>query len=183
VSDEVKRCEWCRGTQKRLVTHVGTREQHGMPCACLVTDLPVRFFYQPEDYGCGIAAIAIATQHDYATVRRLLVMSEDLSGHTLGAGLNVAQADDILDQLGFAWRARYSNLHRLGTVRNPWPCEPFADTHVAHVRSLSQASNHFVCWLRDGRVLDPWWGVVQGLHRYSQVYSIKGLYRIAEASP
>lgn len=183
MTDEVKKpCAWCGDTKKRLVTHVGTNEKHGMPCACLHTDLPVSFIYQPESYGCGIAAIAMATSTDYWAVRRLLVMSEDLSGQTVNAGLNVAQADDIVDQLGFAWRARYTNNHRLAVARDPWPCAPFADTHVVHVRSLSNASNHYVCWLRDGRVLDPWWGVISGLHRYPQVFSVKGLYRIEAAA-
>lgn len=171
-------CSWCNGTQKRMVTHVGTDEKHGMPCACTHTDLPVPFLYQPEDYGCAIAAIAMATRNDYPRVRRLLVMSEDLSGETVNAGVNVGQVDDILFDLGFAWRALYQNNHRLGVARDPWPCAPFADTHVAHVRNLSDSGHHFVCWLRDGRVLDPWWGVVQGLHRYPQVHSIKGLFPI-----
>lgn len=173
-------CGWCSGTKKHFVTHLGTGDKHGMPCACQTLDLPIPFIYQPEDYGCGIAAIAMATRRDYKTVRRLLVMSEDLSGLDSSGGVNVGQVDDILDELGFAWRARYQNNHRLGAAREQWPCPPFAETHVCHVRSLSDSGNHFVCWLRDGRVLDPWWGVIGGLHRYPQVFSIKGLYRLGD---
>lgn len=169
-------CGWCGGSGKRLVEHVGRHERHGMPCACKAEGLTVPFLYQLEDSGCAIAAIAMATRREYAEVRRLLVMSEDLTGHGTSGGVNVGQVDDMLDELGFAWRARYENNHRLSIVRDPWPCPPFAETHVCHVRNLSDSGHHFVTLLADGRVLDPWWGVIGGLHRYPRVHSIKGLY-------
>lgn len=173
-------CTWCSGTKKHRVTHIATGEMHGMPCACVHTDLPIPFLYQEEDCGCGIAALAMATRRSYSEVRRLIVMSEDLSGHTIGAGVNVAQVDDILEQLGFAWQARYPSCHRLALPRDPWPCAPWADVHLCHVRNLSDSGHHYVVMIRDGRVLDPWWGVVQGLHRYPGVHSIKAVYAIRD---
>jgi hypothetical protein len=170
-------CQWCAGSKKRVVTHAHTGELHGMPCACQA-DLPIPFIYQPDDYGCGIAAVAMATCTPYPEVRRLLVMSNDLSGVDKSGGVNVGQVDDLIDHLGFAWRARAAHVHRLASQRTPWPCQPFADTHVVYVRNLSDNAHHFVCLLRDGRVLDPWWGVINGLHRYPMVHSIKGLFRI-----
>jgi hypothetical protein len=169
-------CSWCDGTKVRLVRHVKTQEQHRMPCAC-AHELPIPFIYQPEENGCGIAAIAMATQQPYAEVRKLLVMSVDLSGFT-DEGVNVGQVDDMLDHLGFAWRARYQSEHRLARKRDPWPCPPWADIHLCQVRSLSDSGGHYVVMLRDGRVLDPWWGVIGGLHRYPQVHSIKSLHQI-----
>jgi hypothetical protein len=172
-------CTWCNGTGKRPVLHCGTSEVHGMPCACLHTDLAVPFIYQDGDRcGCGIAAAAMATRTDYAAVRKLLVMSADLSGQTIGAAVDVDQMADMLDTLGFAWQTRYPECHRLAMARDPWPCAPWADTHVARVRDLSDCHDHYICWLRDGRVLDPWWGVLPGLHRYPRVYSINGLFRV-----
>jgi hypothetical protein len=171
-------CSWCAGAKFRLVRHVKTHEQHRMPCAC-AHDLPIAFIYQPEENGCGIAAVAMATQRPYAEVRKLLLMSVDLSGFVLDDGVNVAQVDEMLEVLGFAWQARYPNLHRLAAPRPDWPCEPWADVHLCHVRSLSDSGGHYVVMLRDGRVLDPWWGVIGGLHRYPQVHSIKSLHPIA----
>lgn len=178
---EATPCQWCNGSQRRVVVHAATHESHGMPCVCTAGTLPLQFLYQPETNGCGIAAIAMATATPYAEVRRRLVMSADLSGAT-GQGVDVGQIDDLLGALGFAWQARYAHCHRLRAPRNPWPCEPWADVHLCMVRNLSDSSGHFVVLLRDGRVLDPWWGVVGGLHRYPQVYSIKALYRVP-ASP
>lgn len=172
-------CTWCNGTKQRLVRHVTTEEHHRMPCACSYDDLQIPFIYQPEENGCGIAAVAMATRRSYAEVRKLLLMSVDLSGFVLDDGVNVGQIDDLLEALGFAWQARYPNLYRLGTVRPEWPCAPWGDVHVCHVRSLSDSGGHFVVLLKDGRVLDPWWGVIGGLHRYPQVHSIKSLHPIA----
>jgi hypothetical protein len=178
---ETTPCSYCGGTQRRLVRNTATGELHGMSCAC-AHELPVPFVYQPEENGCGIAAVAMATQRSYADVRKLLVMSVDLSGFT-DEGVNIGQLDDLLDTLGFAWRARYQNDHRLGRKRDPWPCAPWADIHLCQVRNLSNTSGHYVVLLGDGRVLDPWWGVIGGLHRYPVVHSIKSLHALPAPTP
>jgi hypothetical protein len=176
MSDEAKACTWCNGTGRRVVRHAGTGEKHGMNCACQITDLPIGFVYQEEESGCGIAAVAMATRQSYRDVRRLLSMAKDLSDERFG--VDVEQIDNLLDALGFAWQTRYLNEARLAMQRDPWPCAPWADVHLCHVRSLSDAGHHYVVMIRDGRVLDPWWGVIQGLHRYPSVHSIKAVYRV-----
>ncbi len=182
MSDAVQLCTWCNGTGRRAVRHAGTGELHGMVCACRVTDLPIPFVYQLEDNGCGVAAIAMATSHTYADVRRLLSVCNDLS-ECSDTGVDFDQVEGLLDQLGFSWQTRFHIDNRLHRVRDPWPCNPWADVHICNVRSLSDYGYHYVVWLRDGRVLDPWWGVVQGLHRYPSVRSIKAVYPIATPQP
>lgn len=172
-------CSDCGGKGQRLIPHSGTRELHRVMCACQYDDLPLKLVYQADDSGCMIAAVATAVGKSYAEIRRLVNPGHDFSTNGIGIDAGVA----ILDRLGYAVMTRYgSDPRRGGAPRDPWPCAPWADVHICMVRNLSNTGTHVVVLLKDGRVLDPWWGVVQGLHRYDSVMSIMAIHRVRPES-
>jgi hypothetical protein len=145
-----------------------------MPCACTVTDLPVRFQYQEDARGCVLAAVAMATNSLYKDLRPFVGLSIDLERE----GIDHIEMEDLIAHVGFAWQNRGKTDARLKTLREQWPCPIWTKTAVATVRNLSNTGAHAVAVLRDGRVLDPWWGVISGLHRYPEVWQIWGLYPV-----
>jgi hypothetical protein len=161
------------------VRHKVTGELHQVRCACTYEDLPLRLVYQAEKSGCVLAAVATATGLSYAEVRQYVDLSHDFTEN--GTYLSVAAS--ILDRLGYAVQTRYRNDPRLGGApRDPWPSEPWADVILCEVTNLPNRGQHAVVLLTDGRVLDPWWGVVQGLHRYPAVHSMTAVYRVGPQS-
>jgi len=175
VSAEVKCPDCVDGV--RMVLHKGTGERHPMRCACQVTDLPVRLVYQPESCGCVLAAVATIVGKSYRDVRHRVGMDHDYTKQ----GSHMGIAYELLAEFGYAIQLRYRNNQRLNAPREEWPCSPWADLHIAEVRNLADTTMHAVVVLRDGRVLDPWWGVVDGLHRYPRVLNIAGVFRVAPA--
>lgn len=168
-------CNDCGGSGKRLTRHKVTAELHQVRCACTYDDLPLRLVYQPNKADCVLAAIATATGNTYADVRQYFDLSHDFTEK----GTDFGAAASILDRLGFAVQLRYRTDPRLGYApRDPWPCEPWADVHLCEVTNLPNAGQHAVVLLKDGRVLDPWWGVVQGLHRYPRVISMMAIHDV-----
>lgn len=170
-------CLYCVEGQRR-VTHSATGEIHTMSCFCTVKDLPVKVVIQPEPSGCGLAALATVAGLTYEDVRSLIHIDRDFTKE----GTFESELQSLFDRLGFAWQFRTAFEARLGTKRAQWPCAPWAPIHLSFVKNLSNNAYHFVVMLKDGRVIDPWWGVVQGLHRYPEVLSIYGMYRVGVPS-
>jgi hypothetical protein len=170
-------CAHCVGG-KRAVRHSKTGEFHTTRCFCQYDDLQFPVVIQPENSGCAVAAIATVAELPYTTVRALIHLDRDFTVE----GTYEREMHELLDRLGFAYQQRYAIEQRLNTKRSPWPCAPWASSHIAMVRNLADSAWHYVVMQRDGRVLDPWWGVVHGLHRYPEVSSITGLYRVAVPS-
>ncbi len=164
---------------KRRVQHRGTGEYHGVACHCQVADLPLRLVIQPERMGCVLAAVATVVGKSYGEIRQLVDLSHDFTEQ--GTFLTVAQS--ILERLGYAYQLRYSYDPRLNLSRPEWPCAPWAAVHICEVQNLTETGQHAVVLLRDGRVLDPWWGIVQGLHRYRRVVSMMAVYPVAAPDP
>jgi len=173
-----KPCEWCKGEKVRRILHRGTGELHRVSCAC-THELPVRFVYQPENSGCCIAAVAMIVGKSYFDVKQLMNVEHDLSCE----GIHYHEWQDLLVDLGFASQFRSSWSPRLKDNRAVWPCAPWADLHFCEVINTRASGQHSVVLLRDGRVLDPWWGVLQGLHRYPRVVSMTAVYRVPEKAP
>lgn len=175
MSDETEKvCPHC-SEGFREVRHSGTGESHRVKCFCQ-EEIPISVVLQPEDSGCAVAAVATVAGISYKEARALLRMDRDLTTE----GSYDFEIQEMLDFLGFASQIRYSTIRRLNGARRLDWMKPWAPVHIATVRSLSNTGTHFVVMLADGRVLDPWWGVVQGLHRYSEVFNIIGFYRISE---
>jgi hypothetical protein len=176
VSEQPQVCPDCGGTGRRKVLNRATGEHHNVRCQCTYDDLPLRVVYQPERSGCAIAAAATVAGKSYAEVRQMMLLERDFNAE----GADTFELQSLLDQLGFAYQIRYATVARLGHIpRDPWPCAPWAPLHICTVKNLSDTGYHFVVLLPDGRVLDPWWGVVQGLHRYPRVTEMMGLYPVA----
>lgn len=172
-------CPDCRGEKRRKVFHKETREYHRVRCHCTYEDLPLKLVIQPENCGCALAAVATVVGKTYAEVRQYIHMDRDFTQQ----GTYDNEMLSLLEVFGYSYQSRSRWVSRLDAEREQWPCEPWADVHLCVVRNLPDTSYHMVVMLRDGRVLDPWWGVVQGLHRYSAVLSIHAVYPIKEEVP
>lgn len=172
-------CEDCNGTAFRLTLNKITKDLIRVPCACTVKDLPLKLVYQRERSDCLVAAIATAVQKPYKDVRFAYDLAHDFSGE----GMHMSQAAAVLDYFGFAIRWRHSTDPRLNYApRDPWPSEAFAGVTICDVRTLSEHCDHAVVLIRDGRVLDPYWGVLQGLHRFTAVNSMMGVFPVKAAA-
>lgn len=172
-------CEYGCDGGKRLVRHKRTGELHGCRCPCTYKDLPLKVVLQPENAGCMLAAVATITGKTYAEIRHLVTMGHDFSTE----GTHGAVTDEIFAHLGYAVQERFRYDPRLEAQRPRWPLAPWADVHLCQVQNLPDTGMHAVVLLRDGRVLDPWWGVVHGLHRYPRVSSMTAVYKVAVAEP
>jgi hypothetical protein len=169
-------CPDCKDEGKRRVLNTGTEEYHSVRCHCQYTDLPIPLVLQAEKSGCGIAAIATVVGKTYKEVRQFIHIDRDFTSD----GMYDSEMEDLLEVFGYSWQARGKNQPRLSTKREVWPPLPFAPLHIAQVKNLPDKRWHYVVMLEDGRVLDPWWGVVQGLHRYPEVCVVHGLWKIPE---
>jgi hypothetical protein len=166
-------CEFCDGKGTRDILHRGTNERHRVKCACK-HELPIRFVYQGDRSGCCIAAAAMVVGQKYFDVKQLLNIETDLRDD----GVTIEQVRNVFEYYGFAYQTRYHQLTRLCRDRDVWPCEPWADVHFCEVINTRASGQHAIVLLRDGRVLDPWWGVLQGLHRYPRVVSMTAVYKV-----
>lgn len=170
---EEKVCPDCEGKTKRRVLHRVKQEWHTVKCHCQFTT-QVPLVIQPESHGCGIAAVATVAQKTYKEVRQWIHLDRDFTKE----GMYTNEMEELLMVYDFTWQVIWPNATRLGTKRTPWPPAPWADLHVAQVRNLSDSGWHFVVIQNDGLVLDPCWGVIQGLHRYPEVNAVYGLYKL-----
>lgn len=113
-------------------------------------------------------------RRSYFEVKQLLNVEHDLSCE----GINRYEIDSIFDHYGFSIQRRFKHDNRLKRDRDLWPCAPWADFHWCEVINTRGSGQHAVVLLRDGRVLDPWWGVLQGLHRYPEIVSMAAVYPV-----
>ncbi len=168
-------CDDCGGTLYRLALNKITQDLIRVPCACNVKDLPLKLVYQRERSDCLVAAVATAIGKPYQDIRFAYDLTHDFSDE----GMHMNAAASILDRYGYAVQWRYATDPRLNYApRNPWPPAPWADVTICDVRTLSEHCDHAVVLLRDGRVLDPYWGVLQGLHRFTKVNSMMAVYAV-----
>jgi hypothetical protein len=172
-------CEFCKDTGHRLTKNFGTGEFHRIKCHCQF-DLPLPFVIQPTKMSCGIAALAMVSAKKFHEVRVLFNLAHDWNKD----GMGDYHMKAMFEPLGFSYQVRYQCLHRLGgTSREEWPGKPFAPLHIALVQNLPNTGGHYVVWLPDGRVMDPWWGVLPDLSNYPSVEMIYGLWKIPVIEP
>lgn len=174
MADEKEPCPNCDKNNKRRVKNSLTGELHTVRCHCTYDDLQFKNVIQCDSKGCGIAAVAIVAEKPYKEVRQYIHLDRDFTQD----GMYDTELEGLLEVFGFSYQSRYKHLARLGTPREVWPPAPFADSHICQVRNLPDKAYHYVVMQKDGRVLDPWWGVVQGLHRYPEVLQVHGLWKI-----
>lgn len=168
-------CPDCKDEKFKLIRNSTTGEHCDVRCACNET-LPLKMVYQPEKSGCGVAAVAIVVQRSYWEVRQYMDLPHDFVNN----GMYDDQLIELLDLFGWAVQNRRERIGRLnGTLRTPWPPEPFAQYHICTVKNLADNGYHYVVLLDDGRVMDPTWGVVEGLYRYPQVLGVIGVFPVA----
>jgi hypothetical protein len=168
-------CSDCNSTGRKPVVHRGTGETHTVTCSCKY-ELPIRFVWQPDVAGCGVAVIAMVAGLTYSQARQYFTLERDFNAH----GMYLNEIHEALNVLGFSYQIFDPNESRIGyTPRTPWPIAAVSDLAIAQVKNLRDAAWHFVVVLRDGRALDPAFGVIQGLYRYPEVTQIIALFKHA----
>lgn len=133
---------------------------------------------QKHARGCGPAALAMVTGHSYDDVCAWFGQVDfDRTG------LYVHAVYEYLAEHGFAVQVkhRYRQFFRSasgGSIeRQPWPCVPFADRHVAQVLvSPCAPCDHFIAVESSGLVLDPMDEMPKRLADYHQVNQIAGVW-------
>jgi hypothetical protein len=177
VSDVPKKpCADCSDTGKADILHRGTLETHRITCPCKI-ELPIRFVFQPEKSGCGVAALAMVSGKTYLEARQYFSLERDFTE----TGMGLHELDEALFVNGFAIQRFSKHEYRLGgSERAKWPMAPVSNMAICQVKNLRDSAWHFVVLLRDGRVLDPAFGVIQGLHRYPEVCNVVAIYRVPE---
>jgi hypothetical protein len=149
----------------------------------------IRWVRQEHKCGCAIASLAMVTGLSYQYVHSYLntrvgrfveskwVIGLDAEEHGVGI---MFDGWSFLRDHGYAiqhrWRAPYTTAYHC-PPHDPWPCEPWADVHIATVLT-SQA--HAVVLLRDGTVLDPMTPEPRRLSNYGKVETIAAVYRVSE---
>jgi hypothetical protein len=135
--------------------------------------------FQPEVSGCGIAVLAIVAGKTYREARQYFSLERDFTK----SGMHNHELEEALVALGFAMQPFTRSEARLGhSIRAKWPIDPVTDLSICQVRNLRDACWHYVVTLRDGRVLDPAFGVINGLYLYPEVLAMWALYPIPAAS-
>lgn len=167
-------CSGAVGTGRKDVLHRTTGETHRITCPCKI-ELPIPFVFQPELSGCGVAALAMVAHKTYREARQYFTLERDFTVE----GMYDSEMQEALASLGFAVALFRRYEQRLGgSERKVWPPLPVSNLAICQVKNLRDAAWHYVVLLRDGRVLDPFFGVVQGLHRYPEVCNMLAIYRV-----
>jgi hypothetical protein len=153
----------------------------------------VRWVRQEHRSGCALAALAMVTGqtyqyvHDYLNTRVGRHIEDSPGKYKWVIGVDaeehgVAIFDDglfFLRDHGYAYQKRYRSPYTTGYEQpkhDPWPCEPWADVHIAVVAT---SASHALVLLKDGTVLDPMTPDPRRLSDYSTVESITAVYRVA----
>lgn len=168
-------CRWCDKNGERRVFNRGTKEHHYIICHCRI-DTPIPLVIQEDDKGCMAACVAMLIGKSYRETVQWYNRLHDFQQE----GTYLTQAQSILNKHGFAYQVTREHDPATQGRRPVWPPAPWADYHFCEVQNITDTGQHGVILLRDGRVLDPWWGVVQGLHRYPQVHTVMAVYKIPE---
>jgi len=131
----------------------------------------MKYVAQEEPGGCMVAAVAMATGHDYAFIR-------EACKDVYKDGIHWIIACDILADLGYAWMSRYEHRPRFGMSREKWPCIPWAPAHIVVLEATQ--GPHAVATDAFGRVFDPWKRERTDLSHpdYGKIHHIEGIFHV-----
>lgn len=128
---------------------------------------------QKHPFGCGIAALAMATGSTYDTVHDWITSNwpdDTPPPDFITSGISKSVAEFYLACHGYAWRTLYAGHHH-----QPWPPAPFAPAHIAMVVQPSGLA-HYVAVRADGAVLDPLQDELRRLTDWPRVYNVQGIW-------
>ena len=137
----------------------------------------MRLVRQRDDWGCGIAVLAMITGRTYVQVRELLD-SQDGHGHDgdwSRSGITYISIDRILFAEGFAVQRTYAGWAEMDGT--PWPPEPWAPVHLSQVVQPS-GNGHWVVMDEDGKVLDPLRPGRHSLTDWEKINNVAGLWKV-----
>ena len=148
--------------------------EHGETLAAGSKQTPMSLVRQEDDWGCGIAVLAMLTDRSYIEAKALVMADPRRAGHDWSLhGLYWTDIDRHLIDEGW-WMQRWYSGWNLPV----WPPTPFADRHFAQVRQPS-GNSHFVAVTANGVALDPLVNEPRRLSDWLQVDNVTGLARRA----
>lgn len=129
---------------------------------------------QEDKMGCGLACLAMLTGETYRQVKSKVVRWEE------NHGVAEFMMKDYLVEQGYASAMKYPHSSSMKIDRTPWPPAPFADVHFVCLDAFGSEGFHYVIMLRDGSIIDPWFGRTQPrrLEQYGQVMHVCGVVKI-----
>ena len=145
----------------------------------------LNYIKQRFDWDCGIAALAMATHMTYDSASNALGDPKD--------AINELHIDNWLGDNGYAWARKFQFVQKPPgyetygrdnyTKRDPWPCTPFAPTHIALVEATAGA--HFITLDGTGAVYDPWKEERKLVTHpdYKRFSWVQGIYRVSHLVP
>lgn len=133
---------------------------------------PIGRIVQQDDWGCGIAVLAMLTDDSYVNVKTNIEADPwaQKAGDWKASGISQLHLEKYLSERGWYFRRVYSSWQSNGV----WPPAPFAERHYAIVQQPS-GNGHFVVMCADGMVLDPMAEVPKTLADWKVVNLVVGL--------
>jgi hypothetical protein len=136
----------------------------------------VRHVRQKDGWGCGVAALAMVTGHEYDAIREYFIgLGKSFEGEA--GGLHELDLEQYLADHRFAAAKKY-RWYGANVQRPSWPVPPFAEMHICSVRN--PGGWHFIVLLADGRVLDPLDEQVKALAAWPEVGYVMGVFDVRE---
>lgn len=134
---------------------------------------------QEDTWGCMVASVAMAMGRTYQETKALF-HPWFFTREQLGIGETEAVA--LLSEHGYAVAIRHEHYHPACCHRPTWPPQPWTDVHICEVET---SMSHAVVMLRDGRVLDPYYGERPSLSQpeYKRVFKVIGVHRVGDPLP
>lgn len=129
----------------------------------------IKYVPQREQNDCQVAVCAMILGVSYEEARAFYPPSPH------GRGYSELYIDNILVEHGFAIARKYHTNCAAARKREPWPPEPWADLHFAHVENSN--GGHAIIVLRDGTVIDPTTREPRRLADYPRVLFVAAVVR------
>jgi hypothetical protein len=137
---------------------------------------PMRYIPQRLGRDCSIAALAMATEHDYEQILETFESVDFDKG-----GISYHGVDYYLVKNNFAIQRKFEFTgYRVdGPKVTPWPCLPFARRHLCEVLPAANSPcSHFIAMDEQGTVFDPAIPERKSLGEYHKTWNIAGIYRL-----
>jgi hypothetical protein len=131
----------------------------------------VKWVRQEDEWGCGVACLAMLTGQTYAEVAATFTHS------FVRSGVDYIRCDSWLVERGYATARKFRHDHNWHE-RTLWPPEPWGDAHLCCVDAIEHSPrSHFVVMLADGECLDPLTPERKRLTDYHRVLNVAAVVK------
>lgn len=132
----------------------------------------MQYIKQEHKLGCGVACLAMLTNQSYEDVL------QDISNvWNENRGLYKGIVESYLLDRDYLIKPIYKCCHWNGSLRDPWPIQPFAEKHLIECRvNENSPCYHFIVMDGTGKLYDPALGLDRTYKDYLAILSITGVY-------